>query len=342
MKFKRRPNGSNWGDFGPEDQIGRMNWLTPEIRLKGLREAKEGIVFTLSLPLDFPGGNAVSQYRKPPKLFVEDRGDGPYYNYKLESLSADIYDVASDDAVLLYTQYSTQWDALCHFGAQFDIDGDGVERPCYYNGYRADSHIVPPGMDGGPFARALGIENLAMAGVQGRGVLVDLERIHHRSRVAVGYDGLMRALDTQKVEVEKGDFFCIYTGWSDVVLEMNKNPDGNALRHELCSVLDGNDPKLLKWIDESGIVAICSDNFGVEDLYRFDPKVNPISGHRHSSAPIHNLCLFKLGIHLAEMWYLTELASWLHSHSRSSFLLTAPPLRLPGAVGSPVTPIATV
>jgi hypothetical protein len=45
---------------------------------------------------------------------------------------------------------------------------------------------------------------------------------------------------------------------------------------------------------------------------------------------------------LGELWYLHELATWLREHGRSRFLLTAPPLRLPGAVGSPVTPIATV
>ena len=35
-------------------------------------------------------------------------------------------------------------------------------------------------------------------------------------------------------------------------------------------------------------------------------------------------------------------ADWLRAHNRSRFLLTAPPLRLPGAVGSPDTPVATV
>jgi kynurenine formamidase len=32
----------------------------------------------------------------------------------------------------------------------------------------------------------------------------------------------------------------------------------------------------------------------------------------------------------------------LRKHKRSRFLLTAPPLRMPGAAGSPVTPVATV
>ena len=39
---------------------------------------------------------------------------------------------------------------------------------------------------------------------------------------------------------------------------------------------------------------------------------------------------------------LTPLADWLNAHGRHHFLLTAPPLRLPGAVGSPATPVATV
>jgi hypothetical protein len=42
------------------------------------------------------------------------------------------------------------------------------------------------------------------------------------------------------------------------------------------------------------------------------------------------------------MWYFGELAAWLRSHDRSYFLLTAPPLRLPGLVGSPLMPVATV
>jgi hypothetical protein len=45
---------------------------------------------------------------------------------------------------------------------------------------------------------------------------------------------------------------------------------------------------------------------------------------------------------LGELWLLTPLADWLRANRRYRFLLTAPPLRLPGAVGSPATPVATV
>jgi hypothetical protein len=80
-----------------------------------------------------------------------------------------------------------------------------------------------------------------------------------------------------------------------------------------------------------------SDNYAVEIIPTsiFNPRP-------HAAMPLHEHCLFKNGIHLGEMWYLTELARWLREHQRSRFLLTAPPLRLPGAVGSPATPVATV
>ena len=54
-RWKQRPDGSNWGDFGPDDQIGRMNLLTPQTRLRAIREVQQGIAFCLSLPLDYPG-----------------------------------------------------------------------------------------------------------------------------------------------------------------------------------------------------------------------------------------------------------------------------------------------
>ena len=59
-RWKSRPPDSNWGDFGPDDQRGRMNWVTREKVLQGVAEVKEGLTFVLSLPLDYPGGNGLN------------------------------------------------------------------------------------------------------------------------------------------------------------------------------------------------------------------------------------------------------------------------------------------
>ena len=135
--------------------------------------------------------------------------------------------------------------------------------------------------------------------------------------------------------VEPGDMVCLHTGYAEMLLEMNRQPDG-ALLNNSCAALDGRDKRLLQWITDSQLVALIADNYAVET----HPAL--AASGSCASLPLHEHCLFKLGVHLGEIWHLTPLANWLRAHQRHRFLLTAPPLRLPGAVGSPVTPIATV
>jgi hypothetical protein len=51
-RWKRRPEGSTWGDFGPDDELGRLNLVTPAKVLQGIAEVRSGRNFCLSLPLD--------------------------------------------------------------------------------------------------------------------------------------------------------------------------------------------------------------------------------------------------------------------------------------------------
>jgi len=152
----------------------------------------------------------------------------------------------------------------------------------------------------------------------------------------VGYEDLMDVLAKDKVVVEEGDMVCIRTGFAEVLLEMKKDPDEKVL-HGACAVLDGRDQRILNWITRSGLVSLIADNYAVEA----HPS-RPCEGDLCASLPLHEHCLFKLGVNLGEIWYLSELADWLRAHKRNRFLLTAPPLRLPGAVGSPATPVGTV
>lgn len=331
-RWINRPDGSNWGDFGEDDQIGRMNLLTPERRLAAMAEVREGIAFTLSLPLDVPTVPLASS-RRPPVLCAAEDDEGVVYN-RCDPGGAE---VTCDDRVTLHTQHSTQWDSLAHRGRAFDADGDGEAELVYYNGFRAGEHVRgPAGPTGESRAAALGIETLAMAGVQGRGVLVNLEAAYGTAGRAVTRDELLRAMDDQGVEVRPGDFLVLYTGFDKMVLARERNGSVGRL-HGVCCALDGTDDALLQWIVDSGIVAICSDNAAIEALdLILSPEPPPIA------LPIHDLCLFRQGIFLGELWYLSELADWLLARRRHAFLLTAPPLRLTGSVGSPVTPVATV
>jgi kynurenine formamidase len=336
QRWKNRPEGSTWGDWGEDDQKGRMNLLTPERVKAAAGEVTEGLSFCLSLPLDLPGGNAVNPKRHPPEFKPVFVGEDVYFNYVWDKVKPGDKDVSCDEAVTLYSQYSTQWDSLAHIGSVFDADGDGEPEPVYYNGFRPGEHVGGSPGDGQLGARALGIENMAETCVQGRGVMVDLHAHFGDERVAVNYQQLMEVFEKDSITVEEGDMLCLHTGWDDMIVSMNGDPDAEKL-HNSCAILDGYDETLLKWITDCGLVAIVSDNMAVEN----SGGTGDTQGGR-SHLPIHRHCLFRLGVHLGELWYLSELTSALNSRDRSRFLLTAPPLRMPGAVGSPVTPIGTI
>ena len=313
---RRRPEGSTWGDFGPDDQIGRLNLITPERVRAAAREVKEGLVFCLSMPLDRPGGNALSPSRYPPVLRPTLRNGRVRMNYRVSVDNPNATDLICDDAAVLHTQYSTHWDAFSHVGFMFDADGDGIAEPRYYNGFRAGrGHrgADDPADAGstGVFeakstsnAKALGIERMAATGVQGRGVMIDLHRARAMRGPQSDMTALMRVIEADGVEVETGDMVCLHTGYADLLLRNFGKVDAE-LAHNRCAVLNGRDQRLLRWITDSGLAVLIADNFAVESF----PAIEHLGCC--AAAPLHEHCLFKLGVHLGELWHLTPLAHWL-------------------------------
>ena len=340
LRWKNRPPGANWGAFGENDQQGRLNLISAERRRSAAAEVREGIAFCLSLPLDRPGGNAFNRGRAP--AFHPVMRDGHvYFNLAMECVDPSRTDVGSDEAVLLHAQHSTHWEGLAYRGALFDADGDGTPERVFYNGHRIVDPATGQGRQGALGATALSVDKMAETCVQGRGVMVDLHHHLGDARVAVGYDRLRRIMDADHVVVEEGDMLCLRTGLGRLVMRADGSPDA-SLRNA-CAVLDGNDPLLLRWITSSGVAAIATDNLSIESLPASDAKLlAPGLRAPGPAQPLHEHCLFKLGIPIGELWYFAELAPWLREHGRSRFMLTAPPLRLPGASGAAVTPVATV
>ena len=218
----------------------------------------------------------------------------------------DVTDVVCDDVVLMTLQYSTQWDSFAHVGSLFDADGDGTPEIVFYNGFRAKEHVKPAkkkeGVESwaqyeGAKADALGIQNLAEHGAQGRGVMIDLHAHYGRERKPIGYDDLMRVLEADKVAIEKGDMVCIYTGFADVILELAKAPDAKLLNNTGTG-LDGRDAKLLQWVSDCGLAVLISDNYAVEIIPAsiFSPRPHaamplasrplPPPDDAHSTTPI--------------------------------------------------------
>jgi kynurenine formamidase len=345
-RWKRRPEGSTWGDFGPDDQLGRINLLTPERVRAGVAEVTEGLTFCLSLPLDVPNEYVMAPYRHSLILRPGLVGGSANFNRLWSEVEPGTTDVVNDDVVIMHLQGSTQWDSLCHVGELFDADDDGVPEIRYYNGFRGgvDIECSSDPADAGFWSEstasttrvdALGIGGMAAHGVQGRGVLVDLAAHFGREKARIGFADLMEVLDADGVQVEEGDMLCLHTGFAQLLLDAGPEPDIAALMGST-PALEGRDPELQAWIRESGIATLAADNFAVEAV------PGSAAPRPSASLPLHELCLFKLGVHLGELWHFTPLAQWLRANGRSRFLLTAPPLRIPGAVGSPANGVATV
>ena len=80
-RWRQRPAGSTWGDFGADDQLGRLNLLTPEKVKQGIAEVHDGLSFCLSLPLDYPGEAKLNLRRKPPQLKPTSLHGKPFLNF---------------------------------------------------------------------------------------------------------------------------------------------------------------------------------------------------------------------------------------------------------------------
>jgi hypothetical protein len=337
QRWKHRPEGSTWGDFGPDDQLGRLNLLTPGKVREGMAEVREGLRFCLGMPLTLPGGTGLNPRRLPPMLKPVYREGEVAFCLDLGRFLPGCTTVTCDDALEIHNQYSSQWDALAHFGGMFDVMGDGEPRPVFYNGFPVVDERTGRPTAGLVGAASLTVENMAVAGIQGRGVMIDLHAHFGGRHHPVGYDDLMRVLEADGVEVTPGDMACVNTGFDALLLAARGQPDRDVVMRST-PALNGRDRRLLHWITDSGVAIIASDNRAVE----FEWNEPPATERPGPMLELHEHCLFKLGVHLGEMWLLGPLAAWLRERGRTRFLLTAQPLRMPGAVGSPVTPIATV
>jgi len=330
QRYVRRPDGSNWGDFGNDDQLGTLNHLDVQARLAAVAEIRTGISFSLSLPLTVPRAPVLNPRRKGPVIQPAEKNGAPVYRYPLDLDVPGATDVISDDRVTLSPQYSTQWDALGHVGSMYDAHGTGQPQPTGYNGFA----VSEPATEGFTGTRDLSIAPMALHGIQGRGVMVDLRAHFGDAQRKVSHRELMDVMRADGVEVQPGDVLCLHTGLADLALTLGD--DEQERLKTSCCVLDGADADLLAWIKDSRIAAIAADNHAVE------LRNHHLDTGKGALLPLHEQCLFKLGLPLGELWHLTPLAQWLRQHGRHAFFLTAAPMYVPGLVGAPVNPIATV
>ncbi|WP_181724322.1 cyclase family protein [Nocardia gipuzkoensis] len=312
----------NWGRWGAADELGTLNFITPDKVAQAARLVRHGRVFPLGVDFGSSGPQGAFKFRhNPVHVMTVDGGDaatltqyGPKWlrNSVGRELSGFFEDNPfrfNDDLIIMPLQAATQWDALSHVYYDDHL----------YNGFPASS-VTSLG------AYHCGIDKVDGKGITSRGVLLDLVR--HRGADTfleagnpITPDELNEVAKAQGVEVGRGDILLIRTGWWARFLEAGDGTEPYS----------GLDWRCATWLHEREIAAVAADNLMVED---------PVSGVDGTFLPMHMLCLRDMGLMLGEYWDLTALAADCAADGVYEFQLIAPPLRVIGAVGSPINPIA--
>lgn len=291
---------SNWGRWGPDDERGTTNLITPERVAAAARLVRTGDVFPLGIPLDGDGPQPGGARINPVRLMSETGAEQVFpggFRY-------------ADDYVFMPLQAGSQYDALAH------VHYDGL----LYNGHPAET-ITARG------AAHRGIDTQA-GGITGRGVLLDVARHRGVERMdagdVIGPDELDAVAAAQDVTVGPGDILLIRTGWWSKF-----RADGR--RREFFSGEPGLGLACAQWLRERDVAVVGADNWGVEAAPGELPDV---------MCPLHMVLLRDMGLTLAEMLDLDALAEACAADGRYEFFYSGPPLIFPRGVGSPINPLA--
>ena len=299
---------SNWGRWGPDDEIGTLNNVTPQDIVNAAKLVRKGKAFSLGLNFDSNGpqnGKWGGRFNPIHTMLTSGTDAVAGRQEKIGIRYAD-------DMVSMPLQCGTQWDALGHifFGEKM------------WNGY--DARLVDSNG-----AEKNGIEKTRDK-MLGRGVLLDIARFKGvdslKDGEGISTEDLEKCAAAQKVEVRKGDFVIFRTGHMERCLASGEwggyaGGDAPGLRFETAD-----------WIRRTDIAAICADTWGCE--------VRPNETDAHISQPWHWIVIPMIGITMGEIFYLKELAADCAQDGVYEFFFCGPPLPITKAVGSPINPMA--
>lgn len=304
---------SNWGRWGPDDQLGTLNHIRPNDIVAATRLVQSGRSFSLAIPLDERGPQTGGFGRfNPIHLMIRD-GNAAVTGTVVRDFygGQDRWIRGTDDLLILPLQSGTQWDALAHIIFDNRI----------YNGFDATSV-------GSKGALRNDIAN-ARDRVVGRGVLLDLPRSQGRRWLDPGEPihaaDLEACAASQGIVLGRGDIVLIRTG------QLAQCRDAGSWGDYAGGPAPGLALDAAPWIFDRELAAVATDTWGMEVLPNETPDV---------FQPLHIILIVHTGLLVGEIFDLEELADDCAGDGRYEFLFSGVPLPITGAVGSPVNPLA--
>ena len=300
---------SNWGKWGPDDEVGSLNYLGPEQVIAAARLIQSGKVFTLQRLIGDPKGDPVWPGRTPAERTQildesdwDEGGKGPAFPGGLHY---------ADDKINAFLQGSTQYDGLGHVW----FDGK------IWNGY--DARTTIGGLD------KASVEPLAQRGIVGRAVLLDMARFRGKKTLEAAetftHEDLLACAAKQGVEIQKRDILIVRTNFIQLFFDL-----GEKFYEGFCEPGLVYSPELVQWFQDMEIPNLVTDTIANE--VTFDPN----SG---VALVLHNALMRNLGITLTEIADLEKLADDCAEDGQYAFFYAAAPLKVALGSGSPVNPL---
>jgi kynurenine formamidase len=287
--------------WGPDDEIGRLNWITPDTNRAILEHLGGGHVFDLNVEYFIGMPSWVAAGDPPYGIWMTHTPDGSI-NDNLSGVGAHTHERYSycGDSIHLYTHCGTHVDTLNHLG----------HHGMFWNGWTADKDL------GSRIWNKGGLDKYPP--IIARGVLLDVAGMHGVGELEAGYaitpQDLQDTVAKQGVELRKKDVVLVRTGrmqaWPDFDGYLQKPPGINL--------------PSAKWLcEEAGAMCIAGDSIGLEVMPWDEPD---------AFLPVHAYMFSTAGAQIIEVVNMEEIAA----EKQYEFAFLGFPLKLRGATGAPM------
>ncbi len=228
-----------------------------------------------------------------------------YTLHRRHEQGANEHRTSASGFVYMAEHSGTHIDALCHQAEEMHLYGGQEINPAIQ---------TPAGFT------ALGVETIAP--IVARGILLDVARSRNVERIdaanSISRADLEAAARSEGVSIREGDVVLARTGygalWNDATAYMRAG---------------GMSAEASTWLARQRVLAVGADNMAWDEIGVVDPDFKV-------SLPGHLILLVRHGIYIIENLNLEALAR----DGCYEFTFICLPLKIQGATGSPVRPIA--
>ncbi|MFY9957654.1 cyclase family protein [Bradyrhizobium sp.] len=291
--------------FGPDDQIGATNRITPTVTKAAAAEIQTGAVIPMAYNLVDGVPLFGTRFTKTMLTTASLVPGGEYGKNKLTYM---------EDTYLSQSHVGTHIDGMGHIGIM----------DCYYNQTPMGKFVTQNGL------KKLGLENLKTFAT--RGVIIDMVKVFQDAGklktnpacrtpcldggTVITDADIQAGLKMYNVSLREGDAVFVHTGWGDL---FNQFPAQNATYNK-------SEPGISKaaaqWLADQKVVSVGTDTWAVEVIPSEDAM---------EAFPVHAILLTDNGIHIIENVRTDLIAAEAASSKRATFFLS---MTVPKAVGT--------